>query len=197
MDNWWEMLQLSNSFNTNGHVKDCNEHRMTGMWDLVLSYEEMPKSRVQRLAQWLGMSTRKVRMWVNEAVSTRQSVIGDNFKFIFCWEQKFTTKYTLALIEDLDNWLFTQTDFVIASPKAKDVKTVKNRRTGTKTKEQKYFYVTSIAELLLEMAKPVAEGGFNGPRDENGVLLMSDTMVRNILPPNLSKLTNSYMELWL
>ena len=102
------------------------------------------------------------------------------------------TRFTPAVIQALHEWVLTKCSLVVASPNQKDVVRVKDPVTGAVTKQQKKYYVSSVQELFLELIKPVEDGGFEGAWNEDGSkLLLSDTTLRQLLPRNLRRLTDS------
>jgi len=50
----------------------------------------------------------------------------------------------------------------------------------------------SVRELHNDMIKPVSEGGLEGAIDDDGKQIVSDTMLRSLLPKNMRRMTERH-----
>jgi len=85
---------------------------------------------------------------------------------------------------------------VIHSPIARDTVLVRNVHTGLFERKCKLILQCSIRELHCDLYKP-SPVGLRSLVVVNGKNLVSDTMFRSLLPPELRKMTNYYQEMCL
>ena len=113
------------------------------------------------------------------------------------YKRKSCSIFTGEFIAALHEWIKKKnTDFITVSPKLNDTVWIIDPITKEKVQAQKMFYTTNIRELHTAMCLPVEQGGFWGARNARGKVQTSDTMLRNLLLKNISKMTNnSHMEL--
>lgn len=74
----------------------------------------------------------------------------------------------------------------------KDVIMVYNPETKKKEPRQKCYHRFGLRDLHMEMTKPAAAGGFARATNENGDVLVSETMLRSLLPKELVKMTSTF-----
>ena len=84
---------------------------------------------------------------------------------------------------------------VIHSPIAKDTVEVFDPITKTRVRKSKLLLQCSVRELLSDLYKPVGVGLGDYVRDENGNPIISDTVFRALLPPELKMMTNKYKQM--
>jgi hypothetical protein len=99
-------------------------------------------------------------------------------------------RFTPELIAEIRAWVL-RCNKLIESPNASDSIMVKCPITGKKKKERKFFYMFSVRDIHTELVKPVSQGGFAGAYNEEGKLIISDTALRNMLPKNVSRMSDS------
>ena len=110
------------------------------------------------------------------------------------YKRKSSTIYTPEFIDRLHKWI-SHCKQMTTSPKPNDAITVKNLLSGEDERVQKQFITTCVREMWDEMVLPVEQGGFDGARDANGKIQISDTMLRNLMPRHVSPMTDTHMEL--
>ena len=72
---------------------------------------------------------------------------------------------------------------------------VKDVDTGIKAPQQKHYYLTSVSDLWYEATRPVDNGGFAGARNADGDIVMCETVLRNLLPKHLRRMTDSQKQM--
>ena len=72
---------------------------------------------------------------------------------------------------------------------------VKDVETGIKTREQTRYYLSSVSDIWYEATRPLENGGFPGARDANGDIVMCETVLRNLLPKQLRRMTDSQKQM--
>jgi hypothetical protein len=90
---------------------------------------------------------------------------------------------------------FSSCKLVDPSPNKRDEVYTKDEETGEKYKVRKYHYRFSIRQLYNEFKKPVKEGGFDGFRDERGVMKLHPNSFRKCMPTYLKQMTDSQKEM--
>jgi hypothetical protein len=83
----------------------------------------------------------------------------------------------------------------IASPVAKDTILVLNKENGEKDRVGKLLLEIYVRELHNSLIGPVEDGGLASARDANGIVLISDTALRFLLPPQLRKMTPGHKQM--
>ena len=81
---------------------------------------------------------------------------------------------------------------VIHSPIAKDTVEVFDPIIKTRVRKSKLLLQCSVRELHSDLYKPDGVGLGEYVRDEKGNPLISDTVFRALLPPDLTMMTNMY-----
>jgi hypothetical protein len=145
----------------------------------------------------LGMSKiQGFKRRVHEATVARQKNFADPTSAILSHVVKrgVHSRFTPDLIAEIRAWVIG-CNKIIESSNASDSIMVKCPITGDKKKERKYFYMFSVQDLHTELVKPVNQGGFAGAYNEKGKLIISDTALRNILPKNVSKMSDSQKQM--
>ena len=111
------------------------------------------------------------------------------------YKRKSRTIFTPEYIVRLHDWIENHSELITISPKIDDTVWVTDPITKARVRKQKMFYVSSVREMHNKMIQPVNQGGFDGARNEDGDVVISDTILRNSLPKNLRKMTDSHMQL--
>jgi hypothetical protein len=94
----------------------------------------------------------------------------------------------------LHKWIRGHHD-IVQSPIARDTIQVYNQETKKKEPVPKLLLMISVWELHNDMAKPVEAGGFEYAYSDNGKLLISDTMLRSLLPKELRCMTERHKQM--
>ena len=105
------------------------------------------------------------------------------------YKRKSRTIFTPKYIVRLHDWIENYSELITVSPKIDDTVWVTNPITKVKERKQKMFYVSCVRELHNKMIQPVNLGGFDGARNDEGEVCVSDTTLRNLLPKNLRRMT--------
>ena len=116
-------------------------------------------------------------------------------KLTIDYERKSRNIFTPELIGRLHDWLEDHNGLITTSPKPSDTVTVMDPITNEPVKKQKIHYHGSVRELHNLLMSLVEEGGFAEARDADGKVQISDTSLRALLPSNLSRMTDSHMQL--
>ena len=110
------------------------------------------------------------------------------------YKRKSSILFVPEFVDRLHKWI-SQCKQMTTSPKPNDTISVKNLLSGEDERVQKQFIATCVREMWDEMVLPVEQGGFDGARDANGKIQISDTMLRNLMPRHVSPMTDTHMEL--
>ena len=103
----------------------------------------------------------------------------------------FWTKVDEKLRSKIDSWIRSH-HHVIHSPIAKDTLLVRDpSNAGQFVRKSKLILQTSVRELLIDLYKP-GIGMLEDVMDKEGKRLVSGTVFRAILPPELRMITNYY-----
>ena len=188
-----ELLHVSNN---RANSNDAISFRATMLSSLV-STKPTKKKDVMMLAKFFDTPLKKFRSKFKEAMKARRDLMKDPSKqpLVKPFKRRSRSIITAELIAELYEWLISKCEEVKASPRTNHTVLVKNPYTGVKEKQQKHFYMNSVREIHNQLIRPVKEGGFGRARDSEGKVVVSDTMLRSLLPANLSRLTESHKEL--
>ena len=134
------------------------------------------------------MSKRSVQRKVKHGGQKRNEMIqgeGTSFKeWLKIPVKKGYSKITPSVISALNNWIFNH-DNVTKLSHTKDTMKIKIDGTNEKRTVPKYYLQIPICELHADMIKPVENGGLQEAKDETGTVIISETMLRKKLPPNV------------
>jgi hypothetical protein len=172
---------------------DSLSFQKTLLWSIVPAAvaEDAPteekkafRKQVSETASALGMSkVRGYRQRLFQAAIVRRKNFFD------------PTSAVLLHVVKRGAWVL-KCDKVSESPNASDsITMVKCPITGEKKKERKCFYMFSVRDIHTELIKPVDQGGFAGAYNEEGKLIISDTALRNMLPKNISRMSDSQKQM--
>ena len=174
---------------------DTRSFFQTVLTAIIPSNLEYNRRTVALINEVLGLKYSKANSRrIEAAISARKRVIQECHHFPSLMQLvtggNHHTRYTSEFIRDIHEWITLKCDLLAPSPNQKDSVMVKDVITGVASRQQKLYLITSVAELLVEMTKPVHQGGFAGAYDEDGSLRISDTSLREFMPRNVSRLTN-------
>jgi hypothetical protein len=154
---------------------------------------------VGKLGRVLNLKRNTFKRHFQKAIATRKAIVAsqDNplVPMVQLFQRKTSSKYTPSLIEKIHKWIFEKCEQVVPSPTKKDSVLCTDVNTGEKVRRQKHYYINSVRELHNELIRPEAEGGLAEARTANGEVLISDTVLRSLLPRNLSRLTDSQKQM--
>ena len=102
--------------------------------------------------------------------------------------RKYKTDFTDDFVKELHEWVKGHRD-VIACPNGKDTLKIKMEGQKDPVLMEKLLIQISIRELHNDLVKPMSEGGFAGARDKEGNIIIGDTTLKRLLPPQLRKMT--------
>ena len=105
----------------------------------------------------------------------------------------FWTKVSVQLRAKILSWIYSH-HHVIHSPIARDTLWVTdpNNPGGDKIRKNKLLLQCSVRELHSDLYKPTGIGLGDLVRDENGKPLISDTVFRALIPPELRAMSGAY-----
>ena len=105
----------------------------------------------------------------------------------------FWTKVSVQLRAKIMSWIYSH-HHVIHSPIARDTLWVTdpNNPGGDKIRKNKLLLQCSVRELHSDLYKPTGIGLGDLVRDENGKPLISDTVFRALIPPELRAMSGAY-----
>jgi hypothetical protein len=103
---------------------------------------------------------------------------------------QFTDEFKAKLHE----W-FLNCPHVVTSPIKGDTLLVMNNETGKKERVSKLLLEIPFRELHNLLISPVSEGGFAEARDKSGKVVISDTALRYLAPPQLRKMTARHKQM--
>ena len=108
--------------------------------------------------------------------------------------RKEYSKVTPQIRAALRKWILEHPD-VVESPIVNDTLKVRNPDTGKKDKiVAKQLRMISVRDLHNDLLKPVNEGGFENAY-KDGKVLISDTMLRTLMPEEMRKMTERYKQM--
>jgi hypothetical protein len=84
---------------------------------------------------------------------------------------------------------------VVDSPIARDMLLIKDPETGRKVRTGKILLEVSVRELHNDLLDLPANGGLDCARSAEGKVLISDTALRYLLPPQLRRMTESHKQM--
>lgn len=150
---------------------------------------------LNKMAAALGVPKSTFKLQMQVAVKSCQTIVNamNDSTFLQTYRRSGRTRFTVDFIKRLHHWLLNDCNNVIASPNKNDTVLVYDPDTKKKERKQKYFYRFSICEVHNEMIDE--KGGFDGARDEEGKVILSDTSLRMLLPKQLWQLTNSQKQM--
>jgi len=109
--------------------------------------------------------------------------------------RKGYSKITAEIKAALWKWILEHPD-VVESPIANDTIKVIDPVNGKKDKVvAKQLRMICVCQLHNDLLRPVEEGGFEYAYDEDGKVLISDTMLRALLPPEMREMTERYKQM--
>lgn len=158
---------------------------------------QLLSEEVDSLAKMLGKNRRLLVSLLKKSGDKRKAILvdGSATKLVQVHRRKSRSIFSPQYINDLHQWLYNKQGDIHPSANAKDSVMVKNPITGDKERMQKYYYHQSIRLIHNDLIKDVEHGGFAGARDANNRVVISDTMLRKLMPRNISRLTDSQKEM--
>ena len=191
--NMKEIVSLAKEKACNNDSKAFNATLLLSM----VSNEPMKRNDMAKLSKFFGLSLKVFTGRFKDAVVARKNLLEGTAtaRLVQTPKRKSRSIVTPELIAEVYEWLMYKCEEVKASPKTNHTVLVKNPYTGVKEKQQKHFYMNSVREIHNQLIRPVEEGGFQKATDTEGKVVISDTMLRSLLPANLSRLTESHKEL--
>ena len=186
------------------HGKNTNKaltYRDTVAWTVVpaapantatIEARKLHVKNLMRMHRALGLTSKGSKKAFQKAsVLRRDNLLSKDPDLVPAFLKGKDSRYTVDWVIFIVNWVMFKCSKVTASPNAKDTVIVKDLRTGKKSRQRKMFYTFSVREIHNEMILPVEQGGMPGARDQDGTVLISDTMLRAILPKSLSRMSES------
>jgi hypothetical protein len=155
----------------------------------------MDRRQLRNLANVLGVTERRCGFFkfMRDSATKRSLIIVSNGReprIIQHHNRKKKSRFSPELIRQLEDWLLTECNLIVASPNAKDSFQVLDAETGLKVRKQKHFYLTSVRDIHNQMV-----ANFPAAKNYQGKVLISDTMLRQLMPRNLSRMTDSHKEM--
>jgi hypothetical protein len=176
---------------------DSLSFQKTLLWSIVpaavaedASAEEKKafRKQISETASALGMSkVRGYRQRLCQAAIVRRNIFFDPTSAVLLHIVKrgANSRFTPEFIADIRAWVL----------KCDKVSARFNNGEGVKKKERKCFYMFSVRDIHTELVKPVDQGGFAGAYNKEGKLIISDTALCNILPKNVSRMSDSQKQM--
>ena len=147
------------------------------------------KVSIEKQAQTFGLSLNKYKRILSNVKSKRLALEEGRKDTVYSRVvgRKGWTKVDSNLVEIVHKWI-RRHPHVIESPIANDLVKVPDKTDPTKTvKTNKLLLQISIRELHNDLVREIPEA-----TDPDGNVLISDTKLRQILPPELKRMTNRY-----
>lgn len=157
--------------------------------------EDAPSLNSQ--ARSLPMPRSSALRRLKNGIQRRAKVFTDTVGIRWSTGSRMRKRYSKVTPEKraaLDKWIRGHHD-VVQSPIAKDTIQVYNPETKYKEPKPKLLLMISVRELHNDMTKPVEAGGFEYAHSDDGKLLISDTMLRSLLPKELRRMTERHKQM--
>jgi hypothetical protein len=154
--------------------------------------EPSPKAS-RKVAELLGAKPgRAFYLDMKSAATIRRSIFTSHNRQDFVQRHKIRklSRITADLMYRLEQWLLHECDLIVASPNAKGSVYVRDVETGEKVRKQKHYYLTSVRDIHNQLLAT-----FPGAKNPDGKVMISDTMLRSLLPRNISRMTDSHKEM--
>ena len=141
----------------------------------------------------------KLRKLKEKRLSIRTSVrTGEDMKNKSLWQlsksrEGFWTKISLELRKKIDQWIRSHPN-VIHSPNKADTKLVIDPFTGQKVRKNRLLLTCSVRELHRDLYHGLLKMDDEDVIDADGNELVSDTMFRKMLPPELVLLSGTHKQ---
>jgi len=110
-------------------------------------------------------------------------------------QRKGFTKITAEIREKLNDWVLAAHLHVIQSPITNDTLLIDYRNTGVTTRVPKLLIEISIRDLHNDLLELPESGGLAEARDAEGKVIISDSVLRCLLPPQLWKMTDRHKQM--
>jgi hypothetical protein len=191
----------------------CNDDRAGFVEGLMTGFAPSPETAVEKngapttkmLLRALGFNEEsnaakrlfKVavdkRKRLRESIGVDGSVIADNASWSRRKRRKSSFKIDVATRQQLDTWIRNHS-MIVNSPLKDETLLVKDPFTGERLRKTKLLLCLPIRELHNDLYKdpPV---GLPTAIDNNGKQLISDTMLRSLLPPELKPATKRHKQM--
>jgi hypothetical protein len=155
---------------------------------------KMPSIREQ--TKLLGMNYSSGRRFLRNGKAKRQLLIqGENdVSWSTVTPRKGFSQITPEIREKLDQWILGHPQ-VIQSPITNDTLLLRDRETGVVTRVPKLLLEIPIRELHNDLIASPESGGLAEARDAKGDVIISDSMLRCLLPPQLRKMTERHKQM--
>jgi hypothetical protein len=133
------------------------------------------------------------RKRLRESIGVDGSVIADNANWSRRKQRKSSFKVDVATRQQLDTWIRNHS-MIVNSPLKDETLLVKDPFTGERLRKTKLLLCIPIRELHSDLYKdpPV---GLPEAIDNTGKQLISDTMLRSLLPPELKPATKRHKQM--
>ena len=161
--------------------------------DATPEVKKLHHKKILQACRVLGLTTKRSKKAFQKGSILRRNNLSkpEMLKLVPDFIKGPDSRYTPDWCCKIIHWTLFKCTKVSESPNAKDTVTVKDPFTGKKSKQRKRMYQFSIREILLEMVLPVEEGGLEGAVSPDGTIMVSDTMLRAILPKSLTRMSES------
>jgi hypothetical protein len=156
--------------------------------------KKKPSEREQ--IKLLGMKYSSGRRFLQNGMAKRKLLTqGDN---TVSWSRvkprKGFTKITPEIREKLNLWILGH-PHVIQSPITNDTLLIVNQETGIMIRVPKLLIEISVRELHNDLLELPESGGLAEARDAEGKVIISDSVLRCLLPPQLRKMTARHKQM--
>jgi len=134
---------------------------------------------------------------IKKGIVRRAKAFSESVGFRWSSGSRSRKRYSKVMKEKraaLDEWIRSHHD-VVQSPIANDTIQVYNPETEKKEPKPKLLLMVPVRELHNDLAQPEERGGFKYAYDERGKLLISDTMLRSLLPKELKRMTERHKQM--
>jgi hypothetical protein len=195
---------VSLALTTNHSKGHCDADKASFVESVLTSFAASPDISVTRRKQpslrdrirSIGLPFETGRRILYKAKKKRQNLkaapVINNTDTRLCWSRTKSRKATRGISADvrakLIRWIVDH-PHVIPSPISNDTLLVFNPVTQTKERVAKLLLEIPVRELHNDLIKTVLDGGLAEAKSENGNVLISDTVLRNSLPPQLRPAT--------
>ena len=146
------------------------------------------------LAQLFGVSCRQMRRKLAKAQQHRFLIKSNvtGVSWVNVEKRKNTTKLSPDVVAALHKWLLAH-PHVVPSPIAKDCLKIKIAGSKETLSTPKLLLQIPIRELHNDMIKSPDDGGLPEAFDANGNVIISDTTLRKLMPPQIKKMSHRHM----
>ena len=199
-----QKTKMISAAKANGNSRKLTEDRQTFVTSNIVSIvsdigNKPKKHELLGLSNMLGCSLRTARRTWHRVGAKRANLLTLSTDTTVKWSVKprivRQKKVDEALIQKVVDWVLRNSN-VRESPIARDSLLIDEDGEGIKTRVPKLLLECSVRELHNELISAVAEGGLEEARNRvSGEVIISDTMLRNIMPPQIRRMKEHHKQM--